>query len=224
MTPEEKFEAWWAAAGYPVPAEDATDGEWDAYHLRYGLAWTAFKGGWDARHHEARPTRFPGYEVDATGRVWSVLYHRDRGRHEIAKSERNGYATVRLEVGEGPRGRRVRVFVHRLVAEAFLGECPSPRHQVRHLNGIRDDNRLENLAWGTAKENEADKVRHGRTTIGSRNPAAKLDEPRVAVIKRLLIDRVPVRDIAARFGVCQNLVRLIRRGELWTHVAPAEAA
>src|SRR5262249_12949164 len=37
----------------------------------------------------------------------------------------------------------------------------TPHHEVRHLNGIRTDNRPENLAWGTKSENMQDAVRHG---------------------------------------------------------------
>jgi hypothetical protein len=51
--------------------------------------------------------------------------------------------------------------VHVLMLEAFVG--PRPEGAVaRHLNGLPDDNRLDNLAWGTVAENAQDRVRHGR--------------------------------------------------------------
>lgn len=49
---------------------------------------------------------------------------------------------------------------HVLVALAFHG-VPQPGEVVRHLNAVRDDNRPENLAWGTPIENSADTKRHG---------------------------------------------------------------
>lgn len=50
--------------------------------------------------------------------------------------------------------------VHILVAEAFHGPRP-PGMEVRHLNGVKLDNRAENLRWGTDSENMLDIVRHG---------------------------------------------------------------
>lgn len=45
--------------------------------------------------------------------------------------------------------------LHHLVLEAFVGPCPTG-YQCNHKNGIKDDNRLENLEWVTAQEN----IRH----------------------------------------------------------------
>lgn len=50
--------------------------------------------------------------------------------------------------------------VHSLVAEAFLPN-PEGHPLVRHLNDVPDDNRVENLAWGTDSDNRNDAVRNG---------------------------------------------------------------
>jgi hypothetical protein len=44
---------------------------------------------------------------------------------------------------------------HRLVAIAFLEEPPIKNMSVDHINRIREDNRVENLRWATAKEQAA---------------------------------------------------------------------
>lgn len=69
----------------------------------------------------------------------------------------NGYKTVMLRVG----GRSTRFYVHRMILEAFVSLPPTEAHQAAHWNGVRDDNRLENLRWATPAENHADIDRHG---------------------------------------------------------------
>jgi hypothetical protein len=62
-------------------------------------------------------------------------------------------------VGLSRPGRRITKTVHRLILTTFCGECPAGM-ECRHLDGNPANNHLINLAWGTKKENGADKVKH----------------------------------------------------------------
>jgi len=84
-------------------------------------------------------TGLEGYEVSNLGRV--------RSPKKILKLyTRNKYGHQRI----GIKNRRYEV--HRLVLETFSGPCPEGM-ECMHLNGIADDNRVENLRWGTRSEN-----------------------------------------------------------------------
>lgn len=71
----------------------------------------------------------------------------------------HGYARVYARNIQS--GQRKDLYVHRLVAEYFV---PNPSHlkYVNHKNCIRNDNRVENLEWCTAKENtdQTERLQH----------------------------------------------------------------
>jgi len=98
--------------------------------------------------------KFPQYIVYANGRVWSKF------RNAWLRPTRHtcGYAEVTLYDGKG--GHQP-FLLHRLILLAFVGSAPTGQ-QARHLNDVKLDNRLSNLAWGTPQENHRDLMRNVR--------------------------------------------------------------
>jgi len=92
----------------------------------------------------------PGYAVSNTGRVRGP-----RGDLSTPATKR-GYLTCSLRIN----GTKVTTTVQRVVLEAFVGPAPSATHQANHKNGVKNDNRPENLEWVTRLEN----MQHARDT------------------------------------------------------------
>lgn len=95
---------------------------------------------------------FPGYQVSDLGRVrsyWNHARNMEREPHiVIGTKDKDGYPRVHLHRNV----RSVNIFVHRLVAKTFITN-PENKQQVNHINGVKDDNRVENLEWCTTNEN-----------------------------------------------------------------------
>jgi hypothetical protein len=127
------------------------------------------------------------YAVSSMGRVFShervypTGWRRGPRLLRLA-STKTGYLKVDLNDLSGNRSSQQ---VHRLVARAFLGE-PLEGQMVRHLNGLGTDNRLENLAWGTASENTYDAISHGTHPM-TRRASCKRGHPYAG--SNLVIDR-----------------------------------
>lgn len=108
-------------------------------------------------------------------------------------------------------------YVHRVVAKLFLGPIPDGM-EVCHKNGIKADNRADNLKFGTRLENMQDCLEHGTRRFGSRHQNSKLKESDVsAILERLATGERP-RDIAISYGLCRAAIEFIRDGKRWPHV------
>lgn len=99
---------------------------------------------------------FPGYLVSSLGRIKSVGRKVPHKNHfvnvkEIIKKQRldhNGYPVVSLCIKTKYKSK----LVHRLVAKAFINNELSKPY-VNHINGVKTDNRVDNLEWVTNSEN-----------------------------------------------------------------------
>lgn len=112
----------------------------------------------------------------------------------------NGYQMLHL-VKDGKRTPKT---IHKIICRAFHGEQPHGRWIcVRHLDGDSLNNRADNLAWGTYKDNAMDSIRHGRY-IGTR-----LTDDDVRAIRNS--DKA-IAEIASEYGLNHQYARRIKTG------------
>jgi hypothetical protein len=111
-------------------------------------------------HTEWRPV--PGYEgyyeVSNFGQLRRIMETASGTYTRELKPWKNWQGYVRFAMSVG--GVKKTFQAHRLVCLAWHGQ-PEDGQEVCHNNGVKDDNRPENLRWGTPSENQLDIVRHG---------------------------------------------------------------
>lgn len=87
---------------------------------------------------------YDNYIIDTNGNIYSKNY----GKYLKPYSNGNGYMMVRLVNNEGKKPFKI----HRLIALQFIPNIDNKKF-VNHKNGIKNDNRIENLEWVTHSEN-----------------------------------------------------------------------
>ena len=83
--------------------------------------------------------------------------------------------------------------IHRLVMQAFCGNSDLT---VNHINGVKTDNRLENLEYLSIADNTYHAIRTGlRNTTGENNPRAKLSKNDVVDIRVRKLNNEPLTKV-----------------------------
>jgi hypothetical protein len=163
---------------------------------------------------------FPNYYITKDGRVWSEPNHIHKGKW-LKPGKSRGYLGIILSKNKQCYSCKV----HHLVLETYVGPCPEGM-ECRHLNGMRVDNRLENLCWGTRSENRQDATKHGTATGGAKcslkgsdNPMAKLNEEQVCLMRNAYYDGAYTQyELADYFGMSQSSVQRIVTKNNWGHL------
>lgn len=119
---------------------------------------------------------FPGYHVTKEGKVYSL---KRRGTPSLMKTHYH-HKTGREMVHLRNKGQSLNAKVYKLVAEAYI---PNPENKpfVCHKDNDKTHNSVENLYWGTAKENQEQMARDGRSNKGKHYedyPHKKMEHPR----------------------------------------------
>ena len=107
----------------------------------------------DDREYKRSPIYYTNYYVSKNG---TSIYKDTPEGFMILKITKNGDSVSHTLITTKDSGKSTTVFLHRLVLEAWHSPKPFDKAVVRHLNDIPGDNRLENLKWGTCKENTTD--------------------------------------------------------------------
>lgn len=169
------------------------------------------------------------YRFGDDGSAWC---RKLRGKHERIgpwrklnpwKKDKYGHLCIYL----CRNGYRKAMLFSPLILRLFKGEPQAAGLECRHIDGNPANNRIENLEWGTRKENAEDMVRHGKSTKGKsfrdrksrQDSASKLDEDKV---RGIILERrlgATMAALAAKYNISVSAVNDIDKNRTWKDVS-----
>jgi hypothetical protein len=156
----------------------------------------------------------PGFSADPTT---GVVY----GSYGQAIMNRDKHGYIIICCGRARKNRLgLPTYGHQFVWQTVHGPI-APGMTINHLNGIKDDNRIENLELVTQSDNMHHAYRTGLIDkVGEAHHMAKLNEEKVLFIRANAFTYTD-QQMADMFGVCKETIRDARTGKNWPHLPGA---
>lgn len=152
---------------------------------------------------------FEDYSVSVCGNIFNA-----EGR-KIGSRNNRSYIQVVLY----GRGKKLKMSAHRLVAQAFIPN-PEEKPYINHINGIKSDNRVENLEWVTPKENSVHAQSLGLAYFsGEDNKNSLLSNAEVEDICKLLEKGCSVVNVSRILNKDYHLVHSIKYRKNWNSLS-----
>lgn len=155
---------------------------------------------------------FSAYMISSEGRVMNIVKQKGTRPGKILKATNaRGYLSLRLR----NNGKYEHAYVHRLVLKSFTADHGV---QVNHKNGIRSDNRLENLEWCDAAENLTHACRVLGKRRGSHHWNTSITESDVLEMRHAHASGESVMSVTRRYDLSHATISRILNGRIWRHV------
>lgn len=152
---------------------------------------------------------YRNYLISQDGEIWTIA------SNKFMKLKKNKYGYMCLSI-KNDLGKTKTISAHRLVAISLIPN-PENKPQVNHINGIKHDNRIENLEWCTRSENSQHAIKTGLTNY---RYGQYIYNSQVTDADALIIfnDTRSVSEISKDYNVSRSIISCIKKGRTFNHV------
>lgn len=156
------------------------------------------------------------YIISNYGTIYDPATH----KYRKLKRHHKGYLKCSFIIN----GKYKSKFVHRLVLMTFNPVDDMEKLQVDHIDGNKENNRLDNLEWVTNSENTRRAIEKGLWDncfpSGNKSHHHKLSEEEVSHIKYYLLQKYSYDKIAEMFNISKSTIAQIAKGKTWKNIEP----